>query len=403
MKNLILCVVCLSLLGACRGRKANDNTKENMSAVDTVYVFDIENSIGAVGADTVVLNDLIADKVRFVPLESSDRAIVSNYFSDGYKFVATEDYFFLSTDILPENVFQFDSKGNFIRQVIRQGRGPGEVPFLVSWSVNSSRKEICIAGEYKLVVASFDGKDERDITPERMSFMSIPMLNDGTFAFAKSHRMGRAGVDIPYLTFVNFEGQVVRSLSYGDTRDVDEYTYSTPGEGEGGSLPYELYLLSSTYDGSALFQDVFNDTISRIRSSDEIYPQLILKRGRYAPRAKDANDDVRKAEQIYFRNMMETEKYVLLRYFYDNNLYSAIWDKAERRLVSRTETPSDSWELSQTFSVRYILPDGTEAILNVAYADRNNLYCLLEPSVARHFVDGVADDANPVVMIAELK
>jgi hypothetical protein len=395
VKNLILCLVCLSLLGACRNRKA-DNNAGNTIAADSVFVFDLENSIGAVRADTVMLNNIIED-THFIALESSAETMVPNIM---YTFVATEKHFVLSS-LLSSHIVQFDSKGRFIREMVRRGRGPGELPVILLLSINKSLNTICAGGDYKFVTVSLDDGKWRDIIPEKLHALDAQLLNDGSIVFSKSASMGLQGVDIPYLTFIDSDGQVIRELSYGDTRDASEYSYTIP-EGT-AKLPYEGYYLSSIYDGNVLFQDVFNDTVSLIKSSEEIYPHLILKRGNYFPKAKDANDITEKIKHIYIRNIMETEKYVLLRYFYNDKLYSDIWDKATCGVVSRVETPSESWWLTQTFNVRYLLPDGSEVLLNVVYADKDKLYCLLEPSDARHFVPGIADDANPVVMIAELK
>ncbi len=395
-KTLTLCVVCLSLLAACRSGKHNT---ENTITSDIVYVFDLENSIGVSNAaDSVLLNDIIVGDLRFVTLETP--ADISIPAVD-HQFAATENAFVISGGIMPYNIIQFDSEGKFVRELVRQGRGSGELMNIAYWNLNNTLDEVCVSCDYKFVVASLDGNKKQDIVPWEMSGLNTLPLNDETFVLSKIAGMGQSNEKTPYLTFVNAEGQVIHRLDYGASRNPDDYTYSISGRDV--KPPYERYLLSSVYDGGVLFQDIFNDTIFYIKSSKEMFPHMVLKRGKYFPKAADANDAARKAGQIYLRNMMETEKYVFLRYFHDNRLYSDIWDKSTLKLVSRVETPTDFEWLARTFDMRYALPDGSEAVLNVAYSDKDKLYCLLEPAVARNFVEGITDDSNPTVMIATLR
>jgi hypothetical protein len=55
------------------------------------FVFDLEDSIGAIRADTVLLNDIV-ENIRIVPLETSDEALTKS-FHNSYSFVATDKYF----------------------------------------------------------------------------------------------------------------------------------------------------------------------------------------------------------------------------------------------------------------------------------------------------------------------
>ena len=83
-------------------------------------------------------------------------------------------------------------------------------------------------------------------------------------------------------------------------------------------------------------------------------------------------------------------------------LYTDIWDKSNRNIVSRMETPDSPIWVIQQFNARYLLPDGSETILDILDADKDKLYCLLEASVACNFMK-IEKDANPVVMILQLK
>ena len=86
-------------------------------------------------------------------------------------------------------------------------------------------------------------------------------------------------------------------------------------------------------------------------------------------------------------------------------LYTDIWDKSSQEVVSRVGTPlSSRWQLhSYSYNARYILPDGSETLLNIVSLEKDRLYCLLEASVARNFMEGLDEESNPVVVILQLK
>lgn len=407
-KFLVFLLISLMAFNAC-GDSEKRNDGKDASQTDTLsscdkdvtrqdpLVFDLEQSIGASSADTFVLNT-ITDSVRFVPLETNGKSIIENF---NYVFAAIADEFLISGGIgnYGKGVLQFDSRGSFIGEIARIGRGPGELRIVMSWSVNESLRKICVMGQSRMVVKWLDTGNTYDISIKDAYGFDIVPLDDGSCVFTKTTGMGKYGVDIPYLTFLDSTGSVIHSLNYSYNRNVD-YDAS---EGRQGKLPFEKYNISASYMGGAIFQDVYNDTLFYIKDRNHITPYIVLKRGKLMSDIKDVYDDARKAQQVYFRNMTETEKYFLIKYFYRNMLYTDIWDKSSKKLISRVEMPNSFSALTQKFNARYELPNGEETIVNIVYAKKDQLYCLLEAPVAAKFMDNIDEEDNPVVMILHLK
>ena len=337
-----------------------------------MYVFDLSASIGRIPANTFVLNSIV-DHVQFIPLETSKQSLFNNY---AYTLSAAAESFIISGGIMNSKIIQFDTVGNFVNEVVRTGRGPGELPMIIRWGVNKALNSL-YAIDHKVVVKSFTNGKSIDIFLENMPGYSIALLNNGTFIVAKQAGGGKRGADIPYLIFYDTEGKIVHSINYTYERNIDYELL------EGTAHPFEYYHLSNNFRGDALFQDVYNDTIFYIKDNTSIIPYVIIDRGKYFPNIKDINDDDRKAKQIYFRSMMETEKYFFVKYFYNRMLYTDIWEKLNQTVVSRTEISNISIGLTQKFNARYLLPDGSVAILNILDADKDKLYCLLLIPITR--------------------
>ena len=397
--RLTLLLVCLLMFAACvnRGRQSqvqSGGDTDLVSASDSVYVFDLEKSIGsAIPADTFTLNTIV-DNVQYIPLETNEKSLFRNF---GNHFVATEQSFFVSGGNAYLNILQFDTAGNFIGEIVRNGRGPGELPMIMSWGVNKSLNKLYATLLSMVVSKSLDTGDTYNITLEEAGRSpNMAMLNDSSFVTTKLS-LRNEEADLPYLTFFDSNGKVVNSVNYTYRRNVSYETIE-------GKLthPYECYWVWANYRGGAIFQDVFNDTLYYINDRSSIVPYTILQRGKFSPRVRDVYDDDLKAKQIYFGGVTETEKYLLIKYGYAKKLYTDIWNKYNQTVVSRIET-SNSFSRREIYSARYTLPNGSETILNIVYAEKDKLYCLLEASVACNFMDNVEYDDNPVVMILQLK
>ena len=375
----------------------SDNNVDSIGAEsDKFYIFDFEQSVGASRSDTLFLND-IAKSIRFIPLETKEESVFGGGIS--YNFAAYEGDFFVSPDISSRRgIFQFDSTGRFVREVVKIGRGPGEVHLYASWNINDSLGRLFVPSEGKMVVKSLHTNEAKNIFIKGYSVLfSIP-LNDGTFVLARN--AGTKDISEPYLVFLNDRGEVVNSIHYPVQRDI---YYEMRGGGEEDWRPFESHKLSLGYTGDGLFIDVFNDTLYRIKDSKTIEPYALLHRGEKFPNVKDVYNMERKNKQIYFHGLAETKKYFLFKYFYDGKIYTDIWNKTTGQKTGHAGTTKKGIPGNYKFLGVYKLPDSSSILVNIVYIDKDRLYCLIDGFIAAKFMSEVGEYDNPVVMIVDLK
>ena len=96
-----------------------------------VPVIDLSNPSGS---RTLHLNE-IADEFRVVQLETKPECLIPQY----YRLLITSKYFVI---IGREAVLQFDSEGQFIRTLARQGKGPGEFTDIGAHGITPDESEL---------------------------------------------------------------------------------------------------------------------------------------------------------------------------------------------------------------------------------------------------------------------
>jgi hypothetical protein len=228
-----------------------------------------------------------------------------------YEFAKIGSNMFIGGGRIPNfaPIFQFDSQGKFIRQVNYNGRGPNEILTTMEWCANPNLRQVNVVstGNY-MVVVSTDSDEKFTIRiNEKQGFERIP-LNDSTFVSAKLLSFRSAEND--YLYFVDQAGSLAHSIERNDK--LSDYYY-TMSEGAWAG-PYEAYGLWPDYKGDAIFHDIFNDTLYRIKSHREITPYLIFKRGTLSPRMDDKQNPEATKKQVYFEIVMASGDHVFLNY-----------------------------------------------------------------------------------------
>ena len=326
-------------------------------------------------------------------------------FYNSYNFAVLNNDFFVSGGLGIVNagrgVLRFDSTGRYMEEIAKEGRGPHELPYILFWYINEKLNKINVSGIGKMIVKSYENNETEDIAYKQgIGYEFIP-FDDGSYVSVKATGLGNDNPSDPYLFFTDSDGELISSRSYGYNRDIGYRVI----EGQGIVPPAEVYGLYPSYNGGAVFLDIFNDTVCYIRNKDDIQPDMLLKRGNLMPQVKDVNDADRRAKQVYFRDIAETEKYFLIKYFYNGRTHTDIWDKSSRRSVLHTDADKDLFPRMSRIEhiAKYKMPDGTEIMLNILYATKDKLYCLLEAYDMAGILQGVKEDDNPIVMVMSLK
>lgn len=359
---------------------------------------DLAGNLNPSAADTVILNDL-AKNIRYVPLKAfgiAQKDYIPLYTDNVFITELENGRFVISDD--PHDSFGmrvsaalFDSTGRYERGLFFRGRGPKELVDMMYCSVNPYNQIFVATSSAEILVGSVkDGWIEK--FPAH-SFTPYPaVLADSTLVLCIYSPSGFT-TNKSVLYFTDLSGAIKDTIPFPTDRKV---MYRMK-EGE-INQPYETYGLKGAYYG-ALFRDVYNDTVYRIRHSGDLEPGALLKRGKLAPKIENANDSYeKKAKFISVQNCGESEDYFFIHYVYDTNGYSTVWSKPDGKLVMRNESKSLFVNV-----MNLKLPSGEVAALRFASnPGRNKLYTLITSEQASEFIPDVKYDDDPVLVIIEL-
>ena len=338
----------------------------------------------------MTINDIAAE-ITYTPLETHSNALLGG----GNRMAVVDGDIYIDAGTSRSPIYRFDARGRFVRQMTRTGRGPGEYIMSLVWHANATRRTVVVADPvgYNLVTVSTDGGQPTGVKINNSDGFGWIPLNDGTFLVHKDlPRSRREGAKLS-LRFFDANWKPT-----GTVERLSKYAPETPAMDISASFESaERNQTWSNFRGEALLLEAFNDTLFTVRSrSEPITPHLVLKRGRLAPASGDSGADKRR--HIYIGYLHESGDHLYLTFKYDGKNYHDIWSKREGRLLIRRASKE-----GETSGFPLSLPGGGELYLNVAHADRDRFYFVMQSVDACRFLPGVKEDDNPVVVILKLK
>lgn len=265
MKIYVYIIFLFFLLGC--SNKAN-NTSSILSETDTLAVEEDIN-IRPKDKHIPVYEEIseycsnlseFASEISFVKL--SNEPLVRDFFI--YDIQSTDQYIFLMG---PKLIYQYDWKGNFIRQIGGGGQGPGEYTNLTAPLMVNGESKLLYAHDLhtqQLLVYDFDGNFKKKINLDRKA-ACLTMFDSTLIA----ERTSSAYRFLPYegkaLAFRGYNGKIVRSFGsclYPISRDgLDHY----------GPDVNPLW----NNDGNFYLLEYGNDTIYQV-TKEALIPDLVL-------------------------------------------------------------------------------------------------------------------------------
>lgn len=101
--------------------------------------------------DTIEVNiSEVATDFSILKLETSDSCLISGIGG----LVRTNNYIFMNGG---RKVMLFDTDGNFIRQIGRQGHGPGEYVSVMCFAVDTEKELVIVSSNYDVIFYDFNG------------------------------------------------------------------------------------------------------------------------------------------------------------------------------------------------------------------------------------------------------
>lgn len=384
LRIFIITLLCMGLLSSCKNRKAS----VEVSTEANFLSFDLEKGVENIGNDTISLND-ISNDISFLKLDETIplQSLNMHFFEFGDGYAVSSGAMRSATPIM-----LFTLNGVFEKILVRQGRGPWELPYYLTWTVNNNTKELVVGGDVEIVVYSSEYNTGKKIRADGHAGGLIP-LNDSSYV-VRSSLFGSEQDNAPFLSFFNSQGLTVKEL-----RGRNNFVSLPQGQ---GVWPLESYGLFHSSSGDAIFKDMFNDTLFVVSSIDDFRPYLHLNRGKRIPRNEDNFDNEKNRDKIFFEHLLESDRYLVLSYALEELVHCAVMDKTDGRIISNFAGDPERTVRTNGF-MRYKTPAGDYLTVDIVSVSRNTMYCQLSPIDAMKFVDGITEDSNPVILIAKLK
>ncbi|TGV03408.1 6-bladed beta-propeller [Flavivirga rizhaonensis] len=310
----------------------------------------------------------IADEIIAIPLETNDDCLIS-FIS---RVIMTKDYYF----VLSSDLYQFNKKGKFIRQIGERGRGPNEYSRINSIAVDGEEQTIFMATGQKLLAYNFDGKIKQGIKfkkfVEFMSFtdeelliisteMGIEQENNKFKNVTKLHKVSRR---------LNVKDSIlVKSI---DLKKQSGTFYS--GAQYISNFGKQLYL----YYPVLMKESIIRDTLYKI-DDEKLLPFLKL------------NFKRKKDKHLLFKNIYRSKNFLFSEYNYNRQQYFFCYDfKSNKQMNMKSGFEDD------------ILKTGVAKLIPLDKKSGLMLF-IKEAHQVSEIIEGVDENDNPILMLAQLK
>ena len=120
-------------------QKLVDDFRQNLYVSKAENIIDIQNNIPFISIEEMT------SKISFLPLETTEECLIGRI----GEIIELDDYYLIGSMELNEifyynHVYLFDKKGNFVREIGRQGKGEGEFFYLSCVGYNSYTNQILL-------------------------------------------------------------------------------------------------------------------------------------------------------------------------------------------------------------------------------------------------------------------
>lgn len=356
---------------------------------EMMYVCDLWPVVGGRCADTATLNS-IARQIRFIRLENTPQSLLTNL---NLIIDEVEGKFMASS--FGSGVMQFDSLGNYEKKVIDIGRAKNEVQNrLYQWVYQNDQIALC-QGHKMITYTPSTGIARGYLSNQH--YCNVVFLKNGEYVALPN--LGPEMKGGRYLDFLDQEYKVVQSLS--DTSGREIY-YRLPISYTG---PLETYGLYSSYTGDALFKDMFNDTIYKVKDASTIVPYICLKRGDRVPTVKNVVDEGYFNDRVFIQNVGESEDYVFVKYGYSESVFSAVFSKTSGENVMNTGIglKESNSLINSMYFMDYITPKGKKIKVGISVIKGDRLFCVVRTVDALEFMPQMNEYDNPLILEVMLK
>ncbi len=305
LKNLSLCMMACIGMASCTSKQPQEAIPDNLPYTVIPFEKGVENE------KQVKLSD-IAEKITFVPMETTDASLLNKVRANNIISVN-------GTIVIPcfnMGAFAFDESGKFIAPISRKGQGPGEFTRFLSVAGNSDRNLIYVKSSRKMIAFRPDGTfvNEYKVPGIGLPWEYSIIMQD---SITLSNIINATGQSQYRLILSNTQGDTLKAFPQYDHFEMPygmNYAYCNNKEN---------YLYQ--YKGESVYHDYYCDTLYTV-TRDSLLPRYLLDMGKYklpknmrlevAVVSRDYEEYlmIEKAEAYFRPTFFENDRYIVMPY-----------------------------------------------------------------------------------------
>ena len=251
----------------------------------------------------------IAEKITFVPMETTDASLLNKVRANNIISVNGN----IVIPCFNMGAFAFDENGKFIAPISRKGQGPAEFLRFVGVAGNSDLNLIYVKDGRKMMAFRPDGTFVDEFkTPGALHWESSIVMQDSITLSSVINYTGQR----PYrLILTNAQGDTLKAFPQYDRFEIPKgmnYIYINNKE----NFLYQ-------YKGESVYHDYYCDTLFTV-TRDSLLPRYLLEMGEYklpkdlrleAAFFSDDPDLAKKKAENYYRPIfLENDRYIVMPY-----------------------------------------------------------------------------------------
>ena len=303
LQKLFLGLMACAFFGSCSFNKQQETVSGNLPYTIIPFEKGVKNE------KKVKLSD-IAEKVTFIPMETTDASLITKVRANNIISVNGN----IVIPCFNMGAFAFDENGKFIAPISRKGQGPGEFTRFMCVAGNSEKDLIYLKSFKKMMAFRTDGTfvNEYKIPGFGNPWETSIVMQDSITLSAVINNTGKK----PYrLILGNAQGDTLKAFPQYDRFEIPRgmnYTYINNKE----NFLYQ-------YKGESVYHDYYCDTLYTV-TRDSLLPRYLLDMGKYKlPKdlrieaeffSDEPEQAMNKAENYYRPILFENDRYIVMPY-----------------------------------------------------------------------------------------
>jgi hypothetical protein len=361
------------------------------------------------------LSDIALD-IEYVKLEAG----TDSYIGGGNSTIYVDNkYIYIYNQ---KRLLQFSRNGKFVKEIGRNGRGPGEFPGIKGFTIDKKKKSIYIIANYLANVLEYNCESGEFLgsfpIDKRAGSSMLPgvfqIVDTDTFAVL-SHPMTQFRKDYFFAQIVDSKGNIIHNQK--------SHIYSTDDKEKINERSLPAGNQTWKFGNEIRFFEYLNDTIYSY-INNQFKPSYIFNLGKYKGDfdVMVKTRDERKSKSIAVRSFAETSGHLLFKCLFDNKWILSMYNKQTKRFytVSNPHTKygkiendidggSPFWpmvtnydEQNQEWVALDTAIDMKQKLTNEFMANSEAKFPEKKAELQK-FLNELKVDDNPVLMIVKLK